>query len=375
MTITLRVLSIVKKLQHCIALFVFLCLCSDAYSKNDKVYTVAKFKVEATSKNAVRAKQKAIAIGRTEAFYTLLRRITSYSTHSRLPKVDKKTIESLIDSLTVRDSKNSRVRYIASLDYSFQADSVRKLLRSYSIPFLEEQSKKIIVLPVYLTQDQSRVARDIKRDWRKAWNRQDLIHILTPVQLGHLKAVASPENIQAVLDGNHSAFQQISDEYKRTYKVDHFVMAIASASKKPGKITVSLVGSDGAGPIFLDRDYAFSSRRGRWDSEKAAYYSLQVIEGRWKIIRSEDLGGDEVASAPENVLVTVIFSGFKEWQKIRKKISDVPGVDALEVGSLSARGAEVSLSYPGGAERLSQKLGRFQLVLQNENGAWILREP
>ncbi len=375
MTITLCVLNFVKKLQYCIALLIYLSLCSNAYAKNDNVYTVAKFKVEATAQNAVRAKAKAIATGRVEAFYYLLRRITSYSAYSRLPKVDPKTIESLLDSLTVRDSKNSRVRYIASLDFNFRADSIRKLLRSYSIPFLEEQSKKIIVLPVYLTEDQSRQATNIKRDWRTAWNRQDMVHILTPVQLGHLKAVASTENIQAVLNGNRNIFRQISSEYKQTYKVDNFLMAIAYPSQKPGKMKVSLVGSDGVGPIFLDREYQFDSSRGRWDSEKAAHYSLQVLEGRWKIIRSEELGGDEVASAPESVLVTVIFSGFKEWQQIRQKISDVPGVDGLEVGSLSARGAELSLSYPGGAERLSQKLGQYKLVLQNENGAWILREP
>lgn len=348
-------------------------LTSAAYAKNDVVYTVAKFKVEAQAKNAVLAKKKAIAEGREAAFKFLLHRLTGYSSHSRLPRVDARTIEGMTDGLRVRSNSNSGVKYIGSLDFNFRADSVRKLLRSYSIPILEEQSDKIVIVPYFLSGDFSKKTTRIKRDWRKAWLAQDLVHTLTPVQLAHSKAGVTKDNIKAVLQGNAQIFNEIRDSYINSHKSRYFILAIASASEKAGMMDVNLIGNDAAGQFQLKREYRISRNGISWDSEQAAHYSMQVIQGRWKIIRSEELGDDEIASTPENVLVTVVFSGFREWQAIRSKINKIPGVDSLEVGSLSARGAEVSLSYPGGAERLSQHLGKYSLMLQNENGAWIMR--
>lgn len=344
-----------------------------AYAKNDAVYTVAKFKVEATAKNAVLAKEKAIDEGRSAAFKFLLHRLTGYGSHSRLPRVDDKTIEGMTDGLRVRSNSNSGTKYIGSLDFNFRADEVRKLLRSYSIPILEEQSDKIVVVPYYLSQDFSRKATQMKRGWRKAWLEQDLVHTLTPVQLAHSKAGVTSDNIKAVLQGNGQIYNEILSSYVNSHKSKYFILAIASPSEKQGMMKVNLIGNDAAGQFQLQREYKIEKNGTSWDSEKAAHYSMQVIQGRWKIIRSDELGDDEIASTPENILVTVVFSGFKEWQKIRSKINRIPGVDSLEVGSLSARGAEVSLSYPGGAERLSQNLGKYELMLQNENGAWIMR--
>ncbi len=344
-----------------------------ALAKNDVVYTVAKFKVEAKAKNAVLAKKKAIAEGREAAFKYLLHRLTGYSSHSRLPRVDSRTIEAMTDGLRVRSNSNSGVKYIGSLDFNFRADAVRKLLRSYSIPILEEQSDKIIIVPYFLSEDFSKKTTRIKRGWRKAWLAQDLIHTLTPVQLAHAKAGVTKENIKAVLQGNGQIFNEIRESYVNSHKSEYFILAIATSSGKAGMMDVRLVGNDAAGYFQLQRDYKIGRNGISWDSEKAAHYSMQVIQGRWKIIRSEELGDDEIASTPENILVTVVFSGFKEWQTIRTKINKIPGVDGLEVGSLSARGAEVSLLYPGGAERLSQHLGKYSLMLENENGAWIMR--
>ena len=40
---------------------------------------------------------------------------------------------------------------------------------------------------------------------------------------------------------------------------------------------------------------------------------------------------------------------------------------------VSARSADVSLNYPGGAERLADAMAAKGLALRNEGGAWVLR--
>jgi hypothetical protein len=53
-------------------------------------------------------------------------------------------------------------------------------------------------------------------------------------------------------------------------------------------------------------------------------------------------------------------------------LTNTPGVADLDVIGLSARGARVSLKYPGGAERLAEAVGRNGMALRNVNGNWSL---
>ena len=55
----------------------------------------------------------------------------------------------------MRSERNSPTRYIASLDFSFRADSVRTVLQQEGIPFIEEQARDIIVVPVVRNADGS----------------------------------------------------------------------------------------------------------------------------------------------------------------------------------------------------------------------------
>ncbi len=354
-------------------LFVFLLIAAPVFAKNDKVYTVAKFFVEAKAKNAVKAKRKAIAKGQQDAFNYLLRRIINYRDYNRLPPVDKRTIASLLNGLSVRNERNSQVRYIARLDFNFQADRVRKLLRSYSIPFIEEQSKKIVLVPVYFSDANEKQIRKNQKQWRKSWTSLDLTNTLTPIQVGHLKPSMTVDVMRDILAGKRDVYDEMTSRYFSTYKTKNIIFAYAYPSQVGSKLSVTLIGVDAAGPFRLHRDYSRLGRTLKIPTRNAANFSLRVIEGRWKVIRSDNIGEDGLASVPQKVIVTVIYSGFKQWQVIRKKIETVPGVDSIEVDTFSARGAEISLSFPGGGERLAKTLSRHNLNLQNENGAWVLR--
>ena len=377
MNIRPKILLIQKNTAFCS--FIYVCIAflifpaSLVHGKNDKVYTISKFRVEAVAKNAVAAKRKAISEGQRKALIFLFKRLTPYTSYSRLPRLDKRTVEALITGISVRSEKNSRVKYLATLDFSFQADGVRKLLRSYSIPILEEQSKKVVIVPVYVSDDNSKKSKISRRIWRKQWSKLDLSHTLVPLQLGHVKAAVTNENMKALLEGDQGLYNGLKNDYLATYKAEYFILALAYPSEKTGHMAVKLIGDDSAGAFQLSRNYKLSGRTISSAALKATIFSQKVLEARWKVVNSDLLGEDLLASAPETLLVTVLYSGFKQWQKIRKKIESVPGIDSIEVGVFSARGAEISLSYPGGGERLSQQLLRYNLTLENANGSWVLK--
>ena len=72
-------------------------------------------------------------------------------------------------------------------------------------------------------------------------------------------------------------------------------------------------------------------------------------------------------------MIAVEFQGMSQWQDISRRLSALPGVEGLDVAGLSARGARVTLRYPGGPEQLSDALADQGLSLRNAGGTWVLR--
>jgi len=62
-----------------------------------------------------------------------------------------------------------------------------------------------------------------------------------------------------------------------------------------------------------------------------------------------------------------------QWNEIRTQILDTPGVDAVDIASVSDRDADVTLRFPGGARGLANALGGRGLSLVNTQAGWVLR--
>jgi hypothetical protein len=351
-----------------LAALIAMCVLSapTAWAQPSRVYTVEKLSIEASAADAVAAKKKAIAEAERRAMNVVLWRITPFSAYERLPKPKPALIEDLLEGFSVRREAYSGTQYLATLDFTFQPDSVRQFLQGYGIPYSETQAPPMAVLPILLRD--GKMVKSGSDSWRKAWTGLDLDHTLTPVRLLPLDQAVTDEQAQAILGGDVNAFEALA----RVYGEDAMVVAVASADDKGGKLTTRLYGTDGAGPIDLPRFDRIVAGDMDGAAKRSAMIALRILEGRWKLARSP-LGGVPEDAQHVNFAVTAEFAGLPQWQKMRSRLTRVPGVQSLGIVSLSARAANVTLEFPGGAERLSQQLGRHNLNLQNEGGAWILR--
>ena len=127
---------------------------------------------------------------------------------------------------------------------------------------------------------------------------------------------------------------------------------------RPSKrLRVSLSGRDAVGAFTLQSTYRLDPSDPGYASELAAVVSLGILEGRWKAIRAQ---GSEAApaSGDSDLLIAVEFRGMSEWQDISRKLAATPGVEALEVAGLSARGARVTLRYAEGALKACRSAGK-----------------
>ena len=67
------------------------------------------------------------------------------------------------------------------------------------------------------------------------------------------------------------------------------------------------------------------------------------------------------------------YMSLAEWNEMRRQLLEMPGVEDLRIEAQSARSADISLRYPGGAEELASVLYRRGLALQSAGGSLILR--
>jgi len=328
----------------------------------DEVFTVANYPVEARADNAVAAKDKALADGQQAAFRSLLKRLVSVTAYARIKRLDGIKAANLVEGVSVRSERNSSTDYIASLDFSFQAKAVRDLLRREGIPYTDEQAPALIVIPVWRA-GASPSASD-EAAWTNVWKSLDLGHALTPVKLQPLKKDIKAESVNALAGGDGSAMRALV----AAYGSELVVVAVAEPDPAAKRLNVTLAGRDAVGAFTLKRTYRVDQADPGYAKELAAVVSLGVLEGRWKAIKS----GAGTAAGSADLQIAVEFRGMSEWQDISRKLGSTPGVAELDVAGLSARGARVTLRYPGGAEALADGLAQQGLILRNVGGNWVL---
>jgi hypothetical protein len=348
----------------------------------ESLYDVANITVDTTAKDAVAARNKGMAEAEERALKILLRRLVPLSLQDQLPQFTKEEVEEMVLGVGVRKEQNSTTRYIGTLDVHFNEGVVKQLLANYAIPYSEDRAASISILPVML--QGGGVAGEGQEGWRKAWEDLDLAHSLTPATVLRPRPDLDASVVKAALAGDPDALTTLQSNY------GYGGLVLAVGEIKDGKFMTHLAGEDAVGPISFDRSDPMSG--GASQAERAAAAaSLAILENRWKVMQSGGpapgqaayeqnppaAGTEEEPEAPKvvprNVVALVQFSGLKDWQQIRSRLTQITGLQSLEVNSLSARTASVTFDFAGSLDRLQAALGENGFALDESNGTFVLR--
>lgn len=337
----------------------------------DGLYTVAKVVVDVTASDAVAAKDQAMRRAEEIAIRALFKRLTPMSSADRLPDVKPAMIGDMLDGVSIRSEQISGTRYIASLDVAFRPNAVRRLMQSYDLPIAEDRAPSVKVLPIVLTEQGIR--SEGKEGWRKAWDGVDFGHSPTPATLAQLPAELNGEQLSAILGGDAASLSDLG----RQVGAEKLVLAVAGLTENGREFTTRLFGADAVGRIDLSRTDRIHDGDTKEAARLAAAIGFRVIEGRWSVMRDKSEGGAEVLpwatpAASKTIEMVVEFSGMREWQSIRSKLMSMPGMHSVDIGSISARRADVTLAYDGGRDRLAQELEGRGFTISEDGGAFIL---
>ncbi len=343
--------------------FATLILSSEAFAApGDKVFTVGNYPVEAEAASAVAAKDKAMTDGRDAAFRSLLKRLVPVTAYNQLTRIKGTKTADLLDGVRIRSEQNSPTRYIASLDYSFQADAVRGLLQSQGVPFVADQAPEVLLIPVTQT---GQTYAPAGGTWLQVWKDLDLENTLSPARITALKPEVHPDTIQLMLQGTGEADRILANEYKS----DKVVLAIAEIDIAGKLINVTLAGRDAVGPLSWTRAYRVQDGDTGYALDLAGVVSLGVLEGRWKVMKT---GPGGTAFGADVLQIDVAFQSQDEWNDIRGRLLDIDGVDNVNIAALTARSAEMGLTYPGGGLALASLLSQRGMKMVQNGGRWSL---
>lgn len=322
------------------------------------VYTVAKIAVNTQASDAVTAKEEAIREGSKRAFRKLLSRLVAFQAHDRLPELSASAIDGMLDGFVVREERFSSTRYIAMLDFTFEAGEIRDLLNRVGLPHTDQQSPVVTLLPV--------APGEFGEAWRAAWDALDLRHGLAPLDM----APAGAATVPAGMDVNPRAVQALQDRLG----APRLVLAAAALDSVDDRLRVALRGEDAVGRFAFAQSFRVYDGDVRNAARRAARIAQMALEARWRLTSLQSQGALDGPAPLKSFAFTAVFGSLRAWQDMRSKIASISGVQDVEVKSLFAGGADLVLSFPGGAERFAKAASARGLTLDRSGGEWVLRQ-
>lgn len=341
------------------ALFVLLGASVPPALSQPRVYTVAKVAVNIQARDAVTAKQEAIKAGSQRAFSELLSRLVAFKAHDRLPELSASAIDGMLDGFVVREERFSSTRYIAKLDFTFEAGKVRDLLNRFGLPHTDQQSPSVKLLPVAQ-------GEGVRETWRAAWGALDLKHGLAPLEMPPAQAARLP----AGMDVTPRAVEAL----RGRLGAPRLVLAAAAMDSGGERLRVALRGEDAVGRFAFAQSFRVYDGNVENAVARAARIAHMALQARWRLTSLKTQGALDGPAELQTVTLTAAFDSLPAWQKMRGTITSVSGVQDVEVKSLFAGGAEVVLSFPGGAERFAKAAAARGLTLNESQGEWVLRQ-
>lgn len=337
---------------------------------SNEPFVIANYPVQAEAENAVAAKKKAMEDGQAAAFRSLLKRIVPVTAYNRLDRLAGVSASGLVDGMSVRSERNSSTEYIASLDFSFSPDAVRRVLREQGVPFIDSQAPQIVVVPVYRSQPGGAPGSGIG-PWGQIWKELDLSNTITPVRIEAVKPGIHADTLKMIEAGDTGAERIVAGEYGS----DRVVFLVGEYDAAAAKLKVVMSGRDAVGSFRIARVFPVPDRDTAYAMEYAAVVALGIIEGRWKAVQARDLGGVAALSGPGvPVYLQVEYGSPGEWYDIQQRLQGLNGVEDFQTMSVSARAAGVSLRFPGGGANLANVLARSGMSLRDDGtGRWVLR--
>ncbi|MGH6946652.1 MAG: DUF2066 domain-containing protein [Kiloniellales bacterium] len=332
------------------------------------VFTVAGIEVDHTAETATAAREAALAEGHSLAFQKLMHRLLPRESWDRAPQLGPDQVANYLSDFAVASERSSSVRYLASLTFRFEPDSIRNLLRQYGLSYAEARSQPLVVVPL-LGEGSTALLWTEDNAWRAAWAARrepgELVPLILP--FGDLADIATLD-VDAALAGDEAALASLAQRYQ-------------AAGALVAKATIEGDPAAGNAQVRI-ASQRFLGRPGPTAVDGLTQQPEETLEAL--LARATDVVAASLAEewkhanllsfGSENSLVArVELNGLDSWVEIQRRLQSLPNVVRSDPLELSRRRALISIVYLGSQQQLAQTLSRRDLVLLPDvESGWLL---
>jgi hypothetical protein len=334
------------------------------------VFAVQGVEVDVTDTDADTAKNKALVEVQIKAFKLLAERLGNASIVEAVGKFEEKQVLPYLKSLSVEEESTSPGRYKGKLTVRFLPNRVRALYADFGVKVSGDQGPAFLVLPIWKGPAGDVLWED--NPWRQAWvdlrAEQSLVPIIVP--LGDLDD-SSIISVTDVLSEDQVKLEAI----RRRYDVKKVIVAFAEPAEN-GAVRARMSGDSPLGKLSFDKIYDGESGRVEESTALAAQRFHSVMVEKFKSGKTQvaEQKKSTEPSGRKTISVRVPFGGPSEWNGLRSRILATPGVTALDVASLGADGAVVTLSFVGEPDEMQTSMQASGLNLSRAGGGWLISQ-
>jgi len=307
----------------------------------DDLYVVKDIQVDVVAESAIAARQSAHMQGKRRAYAVLLSRLQHTSTEAQNSPSDEE-LEYLIDHYAVFNEKDSKNRYLAQLNVSFNSKAVREFLDHNSPETSTSQEYVSVIVPVLSKLDETLLWEE-ENPWLHSWNSDAALPKDSVIPVGDLEDMSSL-TIEDISTENSTKMKKLMDRYHAnnlvivTYKETHSDQYQLSVKQYTKSGLINHHGPWTAKNIESTKDTWSQAR----DEIKETFATLKEAF--------------EASSKPKNFYSRVNFKSFSEWRKIKIMLNQISSIKDLNIESLNREHAYIRFTYAGPLPNLLSQL-------------------
>ena len=335
---------------------------------NEPIFGVAGVRIDQRAENASKARDMGIRNAAERAFAIVLDRLLP-TAEGQAQFMAAHDLDNFSDFTHIVEENNLEQRYIATLDFCFDAARLRQAMIAAGLQWSELQSPPILVVPVWKGPDGARAwYRDNK--WLASW----------------WDAVASYSGLLSLrqLDRNLINERQFRGEDLADANPVKLAAAASLVKAEQIMVVMAALDYDGSKPVITITARLFDEN-GHLLTD--ILYGDQMIltnldqegldEMRRKIIAKMDSSW-HMANLIDGAVVDYLtvfmpVSSVKDWAKRLTALNEVAVVQSYDILSLDTKGGQVVLRLVGSREALGNALAAHKLELVDDDGRLLIK--
>ena len=335
---------------------------------NEPIFGVAGVRIDQRAENASKARDMGIRNAAERAFAIVLDRLLP-TAEGQAQFMAAHDLDDFSDFTHIVEENNLEQRYIATLDFCFDAARLRQAMIAAGLQWSELQSPPILVVPVWKGPDGARAwYRDNK--WLAGW----------------WDAVASYNGLLSLrqLDRNLINERQFRGEDLADANSVKLAAAASLVKAEQIMVVIAALDYDGSKPVITITARLFD-KNGQLLTD--ILYGDQMIltnldqdgldEMRRKIIAKMDSSWHMAnlidGAVADYLTVFMPVSSVKDWAKRLTALNEVAVIQSYDILSLDTKGGQVVLHLVGSREALSNALAPHKLEFVDDDGRLLIK--